>query len=60
MLPGLCAGMWKLSGSIYRYRVTPDQQAHGLIVVQDNDEMLVGTTGRETTAIRTRQPGVVQ
>ena len=47
-------------GSIFRYRVTPDQQAHGLIVIQDNDEMLVGTMGIQATAIRTHQPGLVQ
>lgn len=47
-------------GSIFRYRITPDQQAHGLIVVQDAQEMLVGTVGIQATAIRTRQPGLVQ
>lgn len=47
-------------GSTFRYRVTPDQQAHGLIVIQDDDEMLVGTTGMQATAIRTHQLGLVQ
>ncbi len=47
-------------GNIFRYRITPDQQAHGLIVVQDAQEMLVGTVGIQATAIRTRQPGLVQ
>jgi sugar-specific transcriptional regulator TrmB len=47
-------------GSIFRYRVTPDQQTHGLIVIQDDDEMLVGTMGTQATAIRTHQPGLVQ
>lgn len=46
-------------GNVYRYRVTPDQQAHGLIVIQDDNEMLVGTTGAQGTAIRTRQPGLI-
>lgn len=47
-------------GSIFRYRVTHDQQAHGLIVIQDDDEMLVGTAGTQATAIRTHQPGLIQ
>lgn len=47
-------------GSVFRYRVTPDQQTHGLIVIHDDDEMLVGTTGTEATAIRTRQPGLIE
>ncbi len=55
--PQECGGC---QGNIYRYRVTPDQQTHGLIVIQDNYEMLVGTTGIKATAIRTRQPGLVE
>jgi predicted transcriptional regulator len=47
-------------GSIYRYHITPDQQAHGLIVIQDEYEMLVGTAGEQATAIRTRQPGLIR
>lgn len=47
-------------GSIYRYRVTPDQQMHGLIIIQDDAEMLVGTTGAQGTAIRTRQLGLIE
>jgi predicted transcriptional regulator len=47
-------------GNVYRYRVTPDQQAHGLIVIQDDYEMLVGTTGAQGTAIRTRQQGLIE
>jgi predicted transcriptional regulator len=47
-------------GGIFRYRVTPDQQTHSLIVIQDDNEMLVGTTGIQATAIRTRQPGLIQ
>ena len=47
-------------GSIYRYRITLDQQAHGLIVIQDDDEMLVGTTGAQATAIRTHQLGLIE
>jgi HTH-type transcriptional regulator, sugar sensing transcriptional regulator len=46
-------------GSVYRYRITPDQQAHGLIVIQDEYEMLVGMTGINATAIRTRQSGLI-
>jgi sugar-specific transcriptional regulator TrmB len=46
-------------GSIYRYRVTPDQQTHGLIVIQDEYEMLVGAIGGQATAIRTRQPNLI-
>jgi predicted transcriptional regulator len=46
-------------GSIYRYRVTPDQQTHGLIVIHDEDEMLVGAIGGQATAIRTRQPNLI-
>lgn len=47
-------------GSVFRYRITPDQQTHGLIVIQDEHEMLVGTTGARATAIRTRQPGLIE
>ena len=47
-------------GSVYRYRITPDQQTHGLIVIQDDSEMLVGTTGINATAIRTRQPNLIE
>lgn len=46
-------------GSIYRYRVTPDQQTHGLIVIQDEYEMLVGAISGQATAIRTRQPNLI-
>jgi len=46
--------------NIYLYRVTPDQQAHGLIDIQDDAEMLVGTTGITATAIRTRQAGLIE
>jgi len=55
--PQECGGC---QGSVYRYHVTPDQQAHGLIVIQDDYEMLVGTTGNKATAIRTRQPGLIE
>ena len=54
--PQECGGC---QGSVYRYRVTPDQQVHGLIVIQDECEMLVGTTGINATAIRTRQSGLI-
>jgi hypothetical protein len=37
----------------------PDQQAHGLIVIQDEYEMLVGAIGEQATAIRTRQPNLI-
>jgi HTH-type transcriptional regulator, sugar sensing transcriptional regulator len=47
-------------GSVYRYRITPDQQTHGLIVIQDEHEMLAGTIGGQATAIRTRQPGLIE
>jgi sugar-specific transcriptional regulator TrmB len=47
-------------GSIYRYHITPDQQAHGLIVIQDENEMLVGTTGEQGTAIRTQQASLIR
>lgn len=47
-------------GSIFRYRVTPDQETHGLIVIRDNDEMMVGTMDTQATAIRTRQPGLIR
>jgi HTH-type transcriptional regulator, sugar sensing transcriptional regulator len=47
-------------GSVYRYRITPDQQTHGLIVIQDEYEMLAGTTGEQATAIRTRQSGLIE
>jgi predicted transcriptional regulator len=47
-------------GSIYRYHITPDQKAHGLIVIQDEYEMLVGTAGEQATAIRTRQPSLIR
>jgi len=55
--PQECGGC---QGNIYRYRVTPDQQAHGLIVIQGDTEMLVGTTGITATAIRTRQSGLIE
>jgi hypothetical protein len=29
-------------------------------VIQDDNEMLVGTTGIQATAIRTRQPGLIR
>lgn len=45
-------------GNVYRYRITPD--AHGLIVIQDGYEMLVGTTGEQSTAIRTRQSSLIE
>jgi HTH-type transcriptional regulator, sugar sensing transcriptional regulator len=47
-------------GSIYRYHVTPDQQEHGLIVIRDEAEMLVGTLGTQATAIRTRQTSLIE
>jgi sugar-specific transcriptional regulator TrmB len=47
-------------GNIYRYHITPDQQAHELIVIQDEYEMLVGAVGEQATAIRTRQPGLIR
>jgi predicted transcriptional regulator len=47
-------------GSIYRYHVTPDQQKHGLIVIRDEAEMLVGTLGTQATAIRTRQSSLIE
>lgn len=47
-------------GNIYRYRITPDQEAHGLIVIQDNVEMLVGSMETQPAAIRTRQAGLIQ
>jgi HTH-type transcriptional regulator, sugar sensing transcriptional regulator len=55
--PQICDGC---QGMIYRYRVAPDQQAHALIVIQDDTEMVVGTTGQQAIAIRTRQPTLVQ
>jgi predicted transcriptional regulator len=55
--PQECGGC---QGNIYRYRITPDQQAHGLIVIQDDTEMVVGTTGINATAIRTRQPNLIE
>jgi predicted transcriptional regulator len=54
--PQECGGC---QGSVYRYRITPDQQTHGLVVIQDESEMLVGTTGLNATAIRTRQPNLI-
>jgi predicted transcriptional regulator len=55
--PQECGGC---QGSVYRYRVTPDQQAHGLIVIQDAEEVLIGITGANATAIRTRQPSLIE
>ncbi|MBA3874653.1 MAG: TrmB family transcriptional regulator, partial [Anaerolineae bacterium] len=55
--PQECGGC---QGSVYRYRITPDQQAHGLIIIQGDSEMLVGTTGINATAIRTRQSGLIE
>jgi len=54
--PQECGGC---QGRIFRYRITPDQQTHGLIVIQDDYEMLVGTTGANGTAIRTHQAGLI-
>jgi hypothetical protein len=45
---------------IYRYRITPDQQNHALIVIRDDTEMLIGTTGQQAIGIRTRQTNLVQ
>jgi HTH-type transcriptional regulator, sugar sensing transcriptional regulator len=47
-------------GNIYRYRITPDQEAHWLIIIRDESEMLVGTMDVQATAIRTRQTGLIQ
>ena len=54
--PQECGGC---QGSVYRYRITPDQQTHGLVVIQDGVEMLVGTTGINAAAIRTRQANLI-
>lgn len=47
-------------GNIYRYRITPDQEANWLIVIRDESEMLVCTMDVQATAIRTRQTGLIQ
>ena len=46
-------------GSIYRYHIMPDHQTHGLIVIQDEYEMLVGAIGEQAIAIRTRQSSLI-
>jgi sugar-specific transcriptional regulator TrmB len=55
--PQNCGGC---QGMIYRYRITPDQQNHTLIVIRDDTEMLIGTTGQQAIGIRTRQTNLVQ
>jgi predicted transcriptional regulator len=46
--------------NVYRYRITPNHTPHQLIVIADGAEMLMGTTGAQTVAIRTRQPNLIE
>lgn len=47
-------------GNLYRYHVTPPQGAHRLIVIQDGSDMVAGTTGEFSSAIRTQQASLIE
>jgi len=55
--PGECVNC---RGRIYRYHVTPNQNAPWLIVIQDGMDMVAGTTGQQSGAIRTQQLNLIQ
>lgn len=55
--PGEC-GICR--GRIYRYHVTPNQSTPWLIVIQDEMDMVAGTTGQQSGAIRTQQLSLIQ
>jgi predicted transcriptional regulator len=47
-------------GHIYRYHVTPDNCNYWLIVIQDGADMVIGTTGQQSAAIRTQQLSLIE
>lgn len=55
--PEPCGGC---QGHLHRYHVTSPQAAQWLIVIADETEMVMGTTGQEAVAIRTRQPHLIE
>lgn len=47
-------------GRVYRYHITPSETANWLIVIRDAIDMVIGTTGQQSTAIRTQQVSLIQ
>jgi sugar-specific transcriptional regulator TrmB len=47
-------------GSIYRYHVTPNEDTRWLIVVRDDTDLVIGTTGEHSRAIRTQQISLIK
>jgi hypothetical protein len=48
-------------GTVYRYRLLPEQRSRWLVVIRDSQEMIMGEIGSdEATAIRTGQQSLIQ
>ncbi|MCI0710279.1 MAG: hypothetical protein L0154_08970 [Chloroflexi bacterium] len=54
--PDQCGGC---RGQLYQYRVTPQEDHHWIIVIQDCAEMVMGITEGQSVAIRTQQTSLV-
>lgn len=55
--PQECGGC---QGHILRYHVSPPESARWLIVIRDETDMVMGTTGAQSAAIRTRQTSLIE
>lgn len=47
-------------GHILRYHVMPPESARWLIVIRDEADMVIGTTGQQSAAIRTQQVSLIE